>query len=278
MSPKVIACTPTKNRRWAWEFSKGCMLSQRLKPDLWIVVDNSTRPADDWSVAKDVPWVLYDRVPETRPIGWLRNRCLDLALEHGADYIVFWDDDDYYPPTRISAGVEALEADPTLDMTGSSKMYLLLTRENVLMTTGPFRETHATAATHTIRRSYADAHRFDPEKARGEEVTFTKGWTAKLKQMVPEDTIVVMGHTRNTVDKSQLLLRPQMFNATIVNDINGKMAFRARWPVPWDLWKRTFVDEAPLQLPDCIPWGAESQGEGPTVHTEGTEASAERHA
>jgi glycosyltransferase involved in cell wall biosynthesis len=254
------------------------MLAQALKPDVWVVVDNSSCPADDWSIAKDLSWVVYDRVYEPRPIGWLRNRCLELALEHGADYIVFWDDDDYYPPQRISAGVAALEADPTLDMTGSSKMYLLLTRENVLMTTGPFHDAHATAATHTIRRRYAEAHRFDPEKVRGEEVTFTKGWTAKLKQMVPEETIVVMGHSRNTVDKSQLLARPQMFNAAIVNDINGKMTFRARWPVRWDLWKRTFVDEAPARLPDCIPWGVESLEASLTAHTEGTGASAECRA
>jgi glycosyltransferase involved in cell wall biosynthesis len=278
MSPKVVACTPTKNRRWAWEFSKACMNAQQMKPDLWIIVDNSTCPADDWSISKDLSWVVYDRVYETHPIGWLRNRCLELALEHGADYIVFWDDDDYYPATRISAGVQALEADPSLDMTGSSKMYLLLTRENVLMTTGPFHDMHATAATHTIRRRYAEANRFDPEKARGEEITFTKEWTAKMKQMVPEETIVVMGHSRNTVDKSQLLTRPKMFNATIVNDINGKMAFRSRWTVPWDLWKRTFVDEAPAQRPDCIPWGAEQQEECLMVHTAGTGASAEHRA
>ena len=278
MSPRVIACTPTKNRRWAWEFSKACMLGQTLKPDLWIVLDNSSRPADDWSVAKDLSWVLYERVVGDKPIGWMRNRCLELALEHGADYIVFWDDDDYYPPARISSGVSALEADPTLDMTGSSKMYLLLTHENVLMTTGPFNDHHATAATHTIRRRYAETHRFDPEKARGEEVSFTRGWTANLKQMAPEDTIVVMGHARNTVDKSQLLLRPQVFSAVTVNDINGKMAFRARWPVRWDLWKRTFVDEAPTRLPDCTPWGAEPPEGCPTPHTEGTGASAEHHA
>ena len=275
---KVIACTPTKNRRWAWEFSKACMLGQQLKPDLWIVVDNSTCPADDWSVAKDTPWVHYHRVFDEKPIGWLRNRCLELALEHGADYIVFWDDDDYYPPTRISSGVKALEADPTLEMTGSSQMYLLLTRENVLMTTGPFNDTHATAATHTIRRSYAQTHRFDPTKVRGEEVSFTEGWSAKLKQIPAEETIVVMGHSRNTVDKSQLLARPQMFNAKIVNDINGKMAFRARWPVGWDLWKRTFVDEAPAPLPGSLPWGADPGEAHPTPHTEGTEASGERRA
>jgi hypothetical protein len=157
-------------------------------------------------------------------------------------------------------------------------MYLLLTRVNVLMTTGPFNDHHATAATHTIRRRYAETHRFDPTKVRGEEVTFTDGWTAKLKQLPAEDTIVVMGHSRNTVDKSQLLARPQMFNAKVVNDINGKMVFRSRWPVGWDLWRRTFVDEAPASLPGSLPWGAAPVEGHPTLRTAGTAASAEHRA
>lgn len=244
---KVVVCTPTHNRRWAWKFSNACMNTQILQPDLWIIVDNSSRPADDWSVAKDRERVLYERVYEPRPIGWLRNRCLELALENGADYIVFWDDDDFYPPTRISKGVEGLVKNPEADISGSSLMYILLTRENVLMKTGPFHDKHATAATWTIRRSYAEKHRFDPEKTRGEEVTFTKGWTANLIQLTPEDLIVVMGHSRNTVDKSQLADRPNLFRAEFVNSDNGRMAFRSRWPVQWDLWKQTFSDAEQAQ-------------------------------
>jgi glycosyltransferase involved in cell wall biosynthesis len=234
----IVACTPTKNRRWAYEFSKTCMDMQIRKPDLWVVVDNSSVPAEDWSIAKDVH---YERVYEPRPIGWLRNRCIDIALNKGAEYIVFWDDDDYYPPTRISTGVEALEKNPTADISGSSKMYLLLTRENVLMSTGPFHEKHATAATWTVRRRCAKTHRFDSTKEKGEEVTFTKNWSVNVVQLPPEDMIVVMGHGRNTVDKSDLLKRPHVYNATIINDANGRMCMRIRWPtVPWDLFRSTF--------------------------------------
>lgn len=218
------------------------MNMQVRKPDLWVILDNSTNPAEDWSVAKDSsPNVYYERVYETRPIGWLRNRCLEIALEKGAEYIVFWDDDDYYPPTRISTGVEALEKNPTADISGSSKMYLLLTRENVLMTTGPFHEKHATAATWTVRRRCADTHRFDDTKEKGEEVTFTKGWAVNVVQVPPEDMIVVMGHGRNTVDKSDLIKRPHVYNAKVVNDANGKMSVRIRWQsLPWDLFRSTF--------------------------------------
>jgi glycosyltransferase involved in cell wall biosynthesis len=237
---KVIVCTPTKDRRWAWEFSRSCMDMQIRKPDLWVILDNSSSPATDWSVAKDRPGILYERVYEPRPIGWMRNRCLEIALEQGADYIVFWDDDDYYPPTRISSGIAALEANPSADMAGSSRMFLLLTRENVMLETGPFGPTHATAATHTIRRRYAEKHRFVDTKTKGEEADFTEGWTANLIQVPAEETIVVLGHGRNTVDKSALLETPQIFKATIVNRDNGKMMLRARWPVPWDMFRTTF--------------------------------------
>jgi glycosyltransferase involved in cell wall biosynthesis len=212
-------------------------MDHQVRPaDLWIVVDNS----GDWECAKDDPRVLYDRVHEPQTIGALRNRCLDLALANGADYIVFWDDDDYYPPTRISAGIAALDAKPAADISGSTTMYLLLTRENVLMTTGPFHDQHATAATMTIRRSYAETHRFDPAKTRGEELSFTEGWTAAVVQVKPEDCIVVMGHSQNTVNKSDLLKNPSQYKATIVNSANGKMVVRMRWPLPWDLFRSTF--------------------------------------
>lgn len=237
---KVIACTPTKDRRWAWEFSKACMDMQIQKPDLWVIVDNSSTPAHDWSVAKDRPGVLYHRVYEPCTIGWMRNRCLEIALKEGADYIVFWDDDDYYPPTRISTGVKVLEENPEISITGSSKMFLLLTRENVMMEVGPFGPKHATAATWTIRRNYAEKNRFLDTKVRGEEVEFTNQWTANIFQVPPEETIVVMGHGRNTVDKSQILERPHIFMAKVVNKDNGKMMLRTRWPVPWDMFRTTF--------------------------------------
>jgi glycosyltransferase involved in cell wall biosynthesis len=237
---KVIACTPTKNRRWSYAFSKACMETQLLKPDVWVVLDNSETPDQDWSPAKENPLVYYEEVKETKPIGWLRNRCLELALERGADFIVFWDDDDYYPPTRISSGVEALVQNPTGEIAGSSQMYLLLTKENVLMTTGPFHDHHATAATWTIRKKYAETHRFDPEKRRGEELTFTNEWKAIMIQVPAEKVIVVMGHTQNTVDKSDLYVHPHLYNAAILNDANGRMVFRLRWPVQWDLFRSTF--------------------------------------
>jgi glycosyltransferase involved in cell wall biosynthesis len=275
---KVVACTPTKNRRWTWEWSKWCMNSQIRKPDAWIVVDNSSCPAYDWSVARDHPGVVYERIHGDRSIGWLRNRCIEIALEQNADILVFWDDDDYYPPTRISTGLAALEANPDADIAGSSKMYMLLVKENVFMATGPFGSTHATAATHTIRRRYFETHRFSSEDVRGEERNFTMQWTAKVVQVPAEETIVVMGHQRNTVNKSDVLANPVRYSATVLNADNGKMAFRARWPVPWDLWKSTFFGATYALPPENNPSEEVQTVTIPTLRIEETAVSAEHRA
>lgn len=224
------------------------MRRQILQPVTWVVVDNSTDSNQDWSVSTQESRVVYEHVDGEKPIGWLRNRCIEVALQYDPDFLVFWDDDDYYPPTRISSGVNALLANPTADIAASSKMHLLLVRENVMMVTGPFHDKHGTAATHTVRASYARTHRFNPEKTRGEELEFTKEWTANLVQVNSEETIVVMGHGRNTVDKSDLLVRPKLYNSVVLNSANGKMMLRTRWPVPWDLWKSTFSDVGSVSL------------------------------
>lgn len=133
----IVVCTPTRNRRWSWEWSRLCMNRQEMKPDHWIVLDNSDDPTQDWSPAMNHPLVTYIRVPGRRTIGELRNMGLGEAALAKAEYIIFWDDDDYYPPTRISSGVRALEAHPEAQFAGCPEMHVLLTRENILMKVGP---------------------------------------------------------------------------------------------------------------------------------------------
>jgi glycosyltransferase involved in cell wall biosynthesis len=253
------------------------MLMQKQRPDKWLIVDNSSLPAYDWSVSKDYELVDYYRVYEPLCIGALRNICIEKALAMGAEYIVFWDDDDYYPPERISAGIEALQENPDADITASSHMYVLLTKENVLMEVGPFQPKHGTAATYTIRRRYVEIHRF-PNKGRGEEYEFTNGWTANLIQVPAEKTIVVMGHSRNTVNKSDIYKTPQVFMAKVLTSVNGKMAAHVRWPIPWDLFRSTFVDGEYAQLRESTPLGLDYSAVRLNPHTEEIGVSGEHRA
>ena len=248
------------------------MDAQTVRPHTWIVVDNSTLPQYDWSPSATHPLVEYHTIVEPRSIGWLRNHCMQLALSMGAEMIVFWDDDDYYPPERIQAGVEGLQSTPTADIAASSHMYVLLTKENALMEVGPFNPHHGTAATYTIRRRYAESHSF-PDSSRGEELLFTNHWTANLIQVPAEKTIVVMGHSRNTVDKSMIHSSPQTFKARMLNEVNGKMVFRTRWPVPWGLFRSTFVDGEYAKLRESIPKELTPTVVYPSPHTVGTAIS-----
>jgi len=236
----IVVCTPTRNRGWTQSFSEACMRTQSLQPDHWIVLDNSDTPEKGW-VTSDA--LTVKRVGGTQTIAWMRNHILDMAIEMGADFIVFWDDDDYYPPQRIRTGVEALCKNPKAEIACASMMYVLLTQENCMMTVGPYAESHGTAATYTIRRGYAATHRFDVNRTFGEEASFTRGWEAKMIQLPAEDTIVVMGHKWNTVSKSDMFWNPDKYLAKVVNNINGKQAWRSRWRLSqelWDLWRTTF--------------------------------------
>jgi len=218
------------------------MRAQTLKPDRWIVLDN-TQGQDGWTPSE---LSTLHRHSEPLTIAEMRNKCLELALETECEFIVFWDDDDYYPPTRIQVGVDALKAKPMADIAGCSFMYMMLTELNVLMSVGPYHDKHATAGTWTMRRRYALNNRFDPSRTFGEEASFTHGWNANLIQVDAEKTIVVMGHRGNTVSKTDVFWNPERYLAKVVNNINGKQAFRSRWgltPELWGLWRTTFSVE-----------------------------------
>ena len=235
----IVACTPTRNRGWTQAFSEACMRAQTLKPDRWIVLDN-TQGEGGWKTSE---LVTLHKHAEPLTIAQMRNKCLDLALETKCEYIVFWDDDDYYPPERIQTGVEALRADPTAEIAGTSFMYMMLTELNALMSVGPYMDKHATAGTWTLRRKYAETNRFDVSRTFGEEAFFTRDWKANLIHVDAEKTIVVMGHKDNTVSKTDVFWNPERYLAKVVNNINGKQAFRSRWNLPsalWDLWRTTF--------------------------------------
>lgn len=243
----IAVCTPTRNRGWAWEWSRLSFDNQDYPAEklTWIVVDNSDEPGNDWSASKEHPRVKYMHVPGKVHLGEMRNICLREALKTDADYIAFWDDDDYYVPQRLSVAVRALAASPDCAYAGCRKMLVLLIDKNVLISVGPYNENHSTAATWVMRRAYAEANTFESTADKAEEGAFMRGWTTKMVSIEPEDTILVMGHSANTVDKGQVRARAQIFMSTDVNSANGKMVARMKWfrtPEVWARFLSTFFD------------------------------------
>jgi glycosyltransferase involved in cell wall biosynthesis len=245
MSDLVVVCTPTYNRRFSLDFSAECYKRQTYTNLHWIILDNSSDEDKNWSpiTEKGIP-VTYISIAEKKPIGHLRNVCLEAALKMNPKYIAFWDDDDYYPPQRIAASVAALEKDTTVDIIGCAILPVFLSKENVLMETGPYGTNHSTAATYLFRASIATNRRFIDNAEKAEEGSFTRDWTLPMCMLPAKDILLVIGHQHNTVNKSQMLANPTKFAARILNADNAKNIVRFQWirdRVLWDLFYKTFL-------------------------------------
>jgi hypothetical protein len=210
---------------------------------VWIVIDNSDTPEQSWEVSRTHPKVVYTHVDGKRPIGELRNICIQEALFTDADYIAFWDDDDFYVPQRLSHALKVLGEKSDCEYVGCSELHLLLVRENVIVKVGPYGENHSTAASWVMRRSYAEKNRFDNLATKGEEASFMKNWRTKMAMIAPTDCILVMGHSTNTCNKSQVRTKAAQFMSKDVNASNGKMVARIQWfksPAVWAQFQSTF--------------------------------------
>ena len=199
--PFVSVVTPTFNRRPFLPYMIQCFQNQ-LYPQRfleWIIVDDGSDNVSD--VFTGLP-VRYFRFDEKKTLGWKRNFGNNQAT---GEFIVYMDDDDYYPPTRISHAIEMLQENPTILCAGSSQMHLYFKHLKQMYTFGPYGPNHATAATFAFRRALLNDTRFDENSAVAEEKFFLKNYTIPMVQLNPKLTILVFSHIHNSFDKKILL-------------------------------------------------------------------------
>ena len=123
--PNVSICTPTFNRRPFFEGLISCIESQDYPHNKieWIIVDDGTDCVRDIVESEDTKKRLknmkirYFYESEKMDLGKKRNymhkKC---EFKNDEDIIVYIDDDDYYPPERVSHSVTKLR-------TNSKKRY-----------------------------------------------------------------------------------------------------------------------------------------------------------
>ena len=68
------------------------------------------------------------------------------------DIIVYMDDDDYYPPERVSHSVDMLLRHPKTLCAGSSEIYIYFKHINQMYQFGPYGPKHATAGTFAFKK------------------------------------------------------------------------------------------------------------------------------
>lgn len=130
-------------------------------------------------------------------IGYKRNLLNDEA--HG-DILIYFDDDDYHAPTRITHTVESLIGGNNL-IAGSSKSFVFKASNKKIYEYGPYGRNHSGAGSMGFFKEYTNYHKFDELKNNAEESSFTKNFTEPMTQLDAKKTILVIHHQQNTFDK-----------------------------------------------------------------------------
>ena len=205
IKPLVSICTPTFNRRPFIKTLIKCFEHQTYPKDKmeWIIIDDGTDKIED--LVKDIPQVKYYKYDEQMVLGKKRNIMHEKC---SGDIIVYMDDDDYYPPERVSHSVEMLLSHPKALCAGASEIYIYFKHINQMYQFGPYGPNHATAGTFAFKKELLNDHSYDDNAALAEEKHFLKNYTVPFVQLEPKKTILVFSHIHNTFDKKTLLDNP----------------------------------------------------------------------
>lgn len=200
--PLVSVCTPTFNRRPFIPYLIKCFESQDYPKDKieWIIVDDGTDKIED--LVKDIPQVKYFALNEKISLGKKRNLMHEKC---NGEYIVYMDDDDFYPPQRVSHAVNMLETHPSALCAGSSEIYIYFKHIEKMYQFGPYGERHATAGTFAFKKKLLNNTRYNDDAALAEEKAFLNNYTIPFVQLDPLKVILVFSHEHNTFDKKTLL-------------------------------------------------------------------------
>lgn len=206
--PMVSVCTPTFNRRPFIQNMFNCFINQDYPKHLieWIIVDDGTDKIQDLVMASGIPQIRYFEVPEKMTLGAKRNYMHQFVR---GSIIVYMDDDDYYPPERISHAVERLLGKPEALCAGSSEIYIYFKSMNKMIQCGPYNDNHATAGTFAFKTEMLQTTKYEDHAALAEERAFLKDYTIPFVQLDPLKSILVFSHDHNTFDKRKMFEQNQ---------------------------------------------------------------------
>ena len=204
--PHVSICTPTLNRRPFFSGLIKCVESQDYPKDKieWVIVDDGSDPIED--LIKDISYVNYVKLDKRIPLGKKRNFMHQQCKfkDDPNNIIVYMDDDDFYPPDRVSHAVSRLTNSNAL-CAGSSEIYIWFNTLDKMYKFGPYGKNHATAGTFAFKRSLLNSSHYQDDAVLAEEKHFLKNYTVPFVQLDPLKTILVFSHEQNTFDKRRLV-------------------------------------------------------------------------
>lgn len=200
--PFISVVTPTYNRRKFIPYAIKCFEHQTYPRELmeWVIIDDGEDKIED--LVKDVPGVKYFPYDEKIKLGRKRNIMHEKC---NGDIIVYFDDDDYYPPERVATAVMKLQSNKEALAAGSSRLHIYFKHIDKIYEFGPYGPRHSTAGTFAIKRELLKQTRYEDDAVIAEEKQFLKNYTIPFVQLPAEKTILVCSHDQNTFDKKILL-------------------------------------------------------------------------
>ena len=206
--PLVSICTPTFNRRPFIPILIQCFLHQTYPRERveWIIIDDGNDPVGD--LLLNIPQVKYFYYAEKMTLGKKRNIMHEKC---NGDFIVYMDDDDYYPPERVSHAIDMLSKNPNVLCAGSSEMHIYFKHIQKIVQFGPYNSNHSTAATFAFRKELLNQTKFNEEACVAEEKDFLKGYSIPLVQLETTKSILVFSHVHNSFDKKAMLDNPNKY-------------------------------------------------------------------
>jgi hypothetical protein len=251
--PFVSVCTPTFNRRPFIDAMIKCFNNQDYPQDRmeWIIIDDGTDPIED--LVASHPRVKYFKYDTKMTLGKKRNL---LHEKSRGEILVYMDDDDYYPPQRVSHAVHMLVTHPEALCAGSSEIYIYFKHIGQMKKFGPYGPNHATAGTFAFKRKLLKNNRYNDDACLAEERAFLKDYTVPFVQLDPMKVILVFSHEHNTFDKRKLLVNA---NPDVVRDSPKKVmdfikdhSLRRFYMVELEKLLENYAPGRPEMKPDVI--------------------------
>lgn len=214
-----------------------------------IILDDSAHSSQDlvdMLVDSSVENVRYIHSEHRLMLGEKRNMLNDLAV---GEYIVCFDDDDYYSPQKISYQVGELQRNNAL-FSGSDQIYVWYSHLNKIYRTHPFGTNHALNGTFAYHKNFLKKHRYEHEAMLAEEQGFLNNFTTPVLQIDPLRAILCVSHSANTYDKDFIMASCEPVELTLedfVKDANLLAHYRrlshtpSTKPVYWECFEKIVV-------------------------------------
>lgn len=205
-TPFVSVVCPTWNRRAFLPYLLYIFQYQDYPADKreLVILDDSDHSNEDLIAMMVDPAlcrVRYVHSPQRLDLGKKRNMLNEMAQ---GEYIICFDDDDYYPANKISAQVAAMQSNNAL-FSGSDTIYIWYSHLDKIYQTHSFGERHALNGTFGYHRNILKNHRYEDTARLAEEPAFLNNFTTPIQQIDPRQAILCISHSANTYDKDFVL-------------------------------------------------------------------------